>query len=263
MIRHMSSLGCLALALGLCSALSGSDPEATLPRMDRRVPSPLPDHPGNIYLLGEPVFIRVGAEIPEAAVKWTVLNAERKPVATGDLVAAGKRLDVIAAGALPVGWYRAEFIRADGQPAGWTSAAVLQPLTEPTPFDSPICLDTAMAWFARDDAAEQARHANLAALAGVNWVRDRIAWREMEPERGVYAGHPNNYDHVAQDSGGRGPPRPAGLPRFTCVGGRQAAGWRTYATPFSPRPARHVPLLPRNGPAIPGPGPGLGTMERS
>ena len=198
MIRRFVSRACLVLFTVLASTVSGSDPEAALPQVVRRIPSPLPDHPGNIYLAGESVSVRVGAEIPASATKWTVFDAEHQPIVTGDLVVEGRRLEVVSAGALPLGWYRIEFADSEGKPAGWTSAAVLQPLPEPTPLDSPICVDPAMAWFARDDAAEQARHANLASLAGVNWVRDRIAWREMEPERGVFAANPKNYDLVAQ-----------------------------------------------------------------
>ena len=41
-----------------------------------------------------------------------------------------------------------------------------------------------MAWYFSGTQQESA--ASLCALAGINWVRDRLSWREMEPERGQY-----------------------------------------------------------------------------
>ena len=58
-------------------------------------------------------------------------------------------------GKLPVGWYRIGLCDSDNKEREWTTAAVLAPLAAPTPQDSPICVDSATAWFAKDDPAEQ------------------------------------------------------------------------------------------------------------
>ena len=55
----------------------------------------------------------------------------------------------------------------------------------------------ATAWFARGDAADQRRLANLAALAGVNWVRDRLSWREIQPAADRFADENTTYDSAA------------------------------------------------------------------
>jgi hypothetical protein len=52
-----------------------------------------------------------------------------------------------------------------------------------------------MAWFYPPERMPAA--ANLCALAGVNWVRDRLSWPEMEPQRGHFAAS-NRYDCSAQ-----------------------------------------------------------------
>ncbi len=183
---------------GLSSAvLPPDDPEKGLPVIERTIPEPLPDHPGNIYLEGESVSIRVGPDIPQTATSWILYDDAHNKVKEGPVLQFGVRLESIAIGKLGIGWYRLEFADTDRKPAGWTTAAVLKKLAAPTPLDSPVCIDTAMAWFAKDNPPEQRIHANLATLAGVNWIRDRITWREMEPQRRQFA-PPNNYDRVAQ-----------------------------------------------------------------
>jgi hypothetical protein len=173
------------------------NPEQGLPKIERTIPAPLPDHPGNIYLEGESVSIRVGPDIPQSAASWILFDDAHNKIKNGLVLQSGVRVEAIAVGALPIGWYRMEFADAVGKPAGWTTAAVIKQLAAPTPLDSPVCIDTAMAWFARDNAAEQTRHANLAALAGANWVRDRITWKDMQPQRGKTTDARTTYDMAA------------------------------------------------------------------
>jgi hypothetical protein len=71
---------------------------------------------------------------------------------------------------------------------------VLAPLRAPTPAASPIAVDVAMAWFYPPEEMEAVSH--LAALAGVNWVRDRLSWPEMEPAKGQFVAS-SKYDASA------------------------------------------------------------------
>ncbi len=89
----------------------------------------------------------------------------------------------VSIGRLPVGWYRIGWSDSSDKEVAWTTAAVLAPLTEPTPQDSPICVDSATAWFAQGDPVKQDQFSQLAALAGVNWVRDRMRWRDIQPKQ--------------------------------------------------------------------------------
>jgi hypothetical protein len=162
------------------------------------VPKPLPDHPGNVFLEGETVFIRAPEGVPSATTQWRLLDDHLQVVRTAPLpsqvTAPGFLLEI---GQLEVGWYRVEFGSTNQPDLAWTTLAVLQRLRVPVPVDSPIAVDSASAWFARDDVEQQKRLANLAALAGVSWVRDRLRWRDIQPEAGPLKPAPTTYDTSA------------------------------------------------------------------
>lgn len=169
--RWLSGGFWLALSLSLGEAA----PERALPR-------PLPSHPGNIFLAGEHVVV---AEPPGQGDACRAVDYDGKTIATGSF--QGGRVDL---GLLPVGWYK--IIR--GRAGHWTnrvSAAVLEPLHAPTPAASPIGIDVAMAWMHPKE--QMANVISLCQLAGMNRVRDRVSWPEMEPQRGQFAAR-NRYD---------------------------------------------------------------------
>ncbi len=163
----------LLLALGYSPVLSAPRP----------IPSPLPDHPGNVFVAGEEVVLRLPSG---QAGLWRAYDYEERELAA-PRVAEGRA----SLGPLPPGFYR---LRREGS-SNWVSCAVLAPLKAPTPADSPVALDVAMAWFYGQEKMEAA--ANLCALAGVNRVRDRLAWGEMERKPGQYA-NTNRYDLAAR-----------------------------------------------------------------
>ncbi len=153
--------------------------------LPRSLPKPLPGHPGNVFLDGEEVVVPTGSP---PAPEWRLLNYDDQPLA--EVKASGAALPL---GKLGVGFYR---LRPAGDRSGtnWISLAVLPSLKAPTPLTSPIGLDVAMAWFYPPEQMDAV--ANLCALAGVSWVRDRLHWGQMEPERGQLAG-PGKYDASA------------------------------------------------------------------
>lgn len=134
-------------------------------------PRPLANHPGNIFVEGEDVVL------PPATQPVRIFDYEGK--------------EVPAPGKLPVGYYEARPAQGPRVTFG-----VVAPLKSPTPANSPISLDVAMAWFYKTPEQQRAV-INLCQLAGVNWVRDRLSWPEMESERGKFAA-PNIYDDTAR-----------------------------------------------------------------
>ncbi len=148
------------------------------PLAGREIPKPLAGHPGNVFLENEQIVVPAAA----AESNWTLENYEGQKLAS--IRAEQTQLKV---GRLPAGFYR---LFPSGS-TNWISLAVLAPLQAPTPLDSPIALDVAMAWFYPTNKMDAV--ANLCALAGVNRVRDRLTWAEMETARGVFAGR-NRYD---------------------------------------------------------------------
>jgi len=173
----------LALAWIIASSAGGS---AAAPRsLTRVLPRPFDGHPGNVFLAGESVSLPVPAAEPAG---WRLFDYDDKTIA--EVKPAN---GVVGLGPLPAGFYR---LRPAGVVTGtnWISLAVLPPLKAPTPLTSPIGLDVAMAWFYPPEKMDAV--ANLCALAGVNWVRDRLHWGQMEPQRGQFAG-PGKYDASA------------------------------------------------------------------
>ncbi len=159
------------LLFGLGAILSAGASQAQTPDIARGVPTATADHPGNIFLTGESIVIKM----PQQAVRWRAVDDANSVVAQGQV-----RDALVNLGTLGVGWYRVDFLDAAGAVMARTTAGVLTRLGAPTPQDSPICVDSATAWFARGDAAKQERFAYLATLAGVNWIRDRMSWGDVQ-----------------------------------------------------------------------------------
>lgn len=157
---------------------------AALAAPERKVARPLGDHPGNIFVEGEEVAVGLGTG---KSARWRAIDIDGKPVAEG-AVAEDR---VARLGKLSVGWYE---VAPEGETARvW--AAVLKPLAAPTPLTSPIAADVAMAWFYKE--AERPKVANLCSLAGLNWVRDRLNWGEVEKQRETFVTG-TRYDDTAR-----------------------------------------------------------------
>ena len=147
----------------------------------RDLPQPLTSRPGNIFVAGEEVVVA----LPKSDARWRLMDYEGQ-----SLGGVTNRQGKVSLGKLGVGFYRLE-------PEGggdWISLGVLAPLHAPTLLTSPIAMDVAMAWFYPKDRMDAV--ASLCSLAGVNWVRDRLSWPEMEPKRDEFSG-PNKYDASA------------------------------------------------------------------
>ncbi|MBN2309566.1 MAG: hypothetical protein JXR94_11375 [Candidatus Hydrogenedentes bacterium] len=196
------SMWTVALAVMLCAlawagpahAAGHGDLWDSLIAVERTVPAVEATHPGNVFLLGESVEVAAPGDA-KGATRFRAVDDAGATVASGALAGTPARA---ALGALGIGWYRVEFLDAEGTRVAATTAAVLAPLAVPTPQDSPICIDSATAWFARSDARAQEDFVRLAALAGANWIRDRITWRELEPEPGKFVPPTTNYDSSAE-----------------------------------------------------------------
>ncbi|HEY3324074.1 MAG TPA: hypothetical protein VGP72_26715 [Planctomycetota bacterium] len=135
--------------------------------MDRPIPRPLPDHPGNIFVAGEEVSVPVAGD-----GAWKTVDYDGK-VACEGTIENGRA----ALGKLSVGYYE---VLVGDKPR--VTVGVIAPLAVPTPETSPISSDVAMAWFYNE--TERPKVASICALAGFNWVRDRLAWQEMEKSKG-------------------------------------------------------------------------------
>jgi hypothetical protein len=162
------------------------------------LPKPLPDHPGHVFLAGESVCIPLPPALTPACTQWRLLDDRQQVLRSGALPLDAKDPSTpLCLNVLGIGWYRLEFGSINQPDQTWTTLAVLRPLQACTPEDSPVAVDSAAAWFAQDDAKKQQKLANLAALAGVSWVRDRLRWREIQPQAGALRPPPTTYDSSA------------------------------------------------------------------
>jgi len=182
----------LALLVALATNESHASPVLEAPAVLREAPRPAPDHPGNVFLQGETVEVLIPLGLQERVARWRALDDGLAVVAQGRVDAGGR----CRAGDLGVGWYRIEFLNGDGARLGFTTAAVLAPLAAPVPQDSPVCVDGALAWHEDEDPEAWRDFAQLAALAGVNWIRDRLDWRTVQTGPGEYVDD-TKYDTVA------------------------------------------------------------------
>ncbi|MGC9326620.1 MAG: hypothetical protein ACP5I1_03215, partial [Candidatus Hinthialibacter sp.] len=173
-----------------------NDPWRSLQTVKRGIPA-ADGHPGNIYLTSESVIIHASPPIPDNAVRWQLLDDRRTIVQQGELNPDLIKASALELGKLNLGWYRLEFLDENGACAQFTTAAVLQRLFAPVPQDSPICIDGANAWFAQENPSKQEDLSKLAALAGVNWIRDRLRWRDIQTGPDEWAEN-TTYDTSAQ-----------------------------------------------------------------
>ena len=103
---------------------------------------------------------------------------------------------VRAAGTLPVGWYKVDFLDESDELLHWTSIAVLTALKQRPSPETPIAVDVALSWVPPEGEESWKYVAHLSALAGVRMVRDRLHWRELQPEPGPFVAH-TKYDDTA------------------------------------------------------------------
>lgn len=199
-VTQFLTSSCTALDRGDASTAGASaDQVSKTSTLRRGIPTPLPEHPGNIFLAGESVIIPIPEAVSPNATHWRLLDDQGATLRQGALPSAtAEPRRTLSFGQLGLGWYRVEFGSKEQPDQAWTALAVLSRLPAPVPLDSPISVDSAPAWFALNDPGKQKQLANLAALAGVNWIRDRLRWRDLQPEPGSLTPPPTTYDTAAQ-----------------------------------------------------------------
>jgi hypothetical protein len=139
-----------------------------------QIPTPMDDHPGNIFVSGEDVSVPLPSDSGD---HWKAVDYDGRVVARGDVRNGHADL-----GKLPVGFYS---VQAGGVNA---TVGVLAPLKAATPEDSPIGIGVFASW---NYTTPEKWHAvaSLSALAGVKWVRDAYSWGPMQPQRGELVKH--------------------------------------------------------------------------
>ncbi len=128
----------------------------------------------NVIVQGQPARFYLSPTSPESPRRFAVTNFE------GKIVRTGTATRVITVSDLPVGWYTLT-VRTKSVVTR-TPFAMVYPV--PNLVHGPIAVDAANAWLVRPTRFADA--ARLLRLAGFGWVRERLAWREVEPKPGVF-----------------------------------------------------------------------------
>jgi len=146
---------------------------------------------GTVFLEGDVVLVSRPKQ--NTTGLWRALDDRWNEVASGTWGPKDKSIEL---GSLPVGWYRIDFLDQDSMEIGFTTAAVLARLAETVP-DSPVAVDVALSWVPERDPQVWRLCTNLARLAGITMVRDRVRWREIQPEPNTPLLHGTVYDQTA------------------------------------------------------------------
>ena len=158
------------------SAQEATDPWLAIQTVSREIPAPS-KNPGNVFFENQMVSVHKSTD--PAAIAWQIKDEEDQTIAEGNITISNS--DNVTLGRLGIGWYKILWLNSQGHPIDWTTAAVIARLQAPTPQNSPICIDAATSWFAKNDSAQQSQYARLASIAGINWIRDRIRRRDLQP----------------------------------------------------------------------------------
>lgn len=231
------------LWLLVCWAVGAAEP--------RLIPKPLPEHPGNVFVAGEEVVIALTPSTLQAPeTPWQLVDYDGNTVAQGAAAKDGKAV----LGKLPVGYYELRRVKSGVPEQDRLTIGVLAPLRAPTPRSSPIGLDVGMAWNNWTKAQQQGA-ASLCTMAGINWVRDRLSWQELEPEKDRFDQAPK-YDDSARVQSQAGLQVLPGLLLFSHLGEPE------YEPPTAGF-ARCLPICPGHRAPLARPSAGLRTVERS
>lgn len=98
-------------------------------------------------------------------------------------VPAYARKKTLYLGQLDTGWYSLKISDGDNVLAS-SSFSVIPVSTVKKEDETPFGMDAALAWLVSADKVTP--YANALKSAGVNWIRDRFRWRELEATKGVY-----------------------------------------------------------------------------
>lgn len=155
--------------------------------------------PGTAFLVNEPVLFRFKPHFRGPA-RYTVEDWRGRLVAGGEFPDSGHA--PLELKELPRGYYRLS-VNSNRFPfTGKRSFAVLPDLRNYRNYDSPYCIDTCLSWYAKPNAlswmtrdkepnsrypwAAYELGVELCSRMGVSLVRERLSWRETEPEKGKF-----------------------------------------------------------------------------
>lgn len=148
--------------------------------------------PYNVLELGDAGNeLELVLNVPAAAattVDWEIRDFAGALVDSGsEPLAASAQSVVVDVSALPIGYFSVTAEVASDEVSTSSAIAVVPALaSRPVLGDTPFALDVAGAWLV--PSADQAAFADVVALSGVSWIRDRMRWNDaVNPSASSFA----------------------------------------------------------------------------
>lgn len=145
--------------------------------------------PGNVFTLGEQIQINVQTFLTAQSLSWRLVDAYRNAeVAKGETALDGKSASdhLLELPITEPGYYQLQVAAVDGSETNATASlllGVVRPQSKAS-REGPFASDAAIGWLV--DPASWDDISEMMQLAGIEWIRDRISWGEVEPQRGKF-----------------------------------------------------------------------------
>ncbi len=145
--------------------------------------------PGSVFLSGEPLKFQL-KPTAKVAAHWTLRNWKEEVIQQGEWPGAGKEELILTT--LPNGYYKLELNSEATKFTGFRSFAVVpDPAGRPANPDLYFAIDSAQSWLAapQENNPRQPKNSfevvsEVARRAGLQMVRERLRWSEVEPKAG-------------------------------------------------------------------------------
>lgn len=137
--------------------------------------------PGNIFVAGQPVKFQIADTAGN--ISYVVKDYFNDTVDNGTLLNQNGTT-IIQLSPLEPGWYELQCQdKATTQSVSF--GVVINRDNAPLPIEGKIGVDAASAWLVKDDKLRKPL-AQIVRLAGIPWVRERIAWHAVEEQPGKF-----------------------------------------------------------------------------
>jgi hypothetical protein len=132
-------------------------------------------YPGNIGVSGEPMQFTISNTMD--TVDYTLKDYFGNRITSNHIIVQNETT-ALQLPPLNPGWYELQ-VHDTATTATISVGVVIDRKNVPLPFDAKIGADAASAWLVRDNNLREP-FAHLVKLAGISWVRERIAWHDVE-----------------------------------------------------------------------------------
>ncbi|MFQ6096309.1 MAG: hypothetical protein ACE5O2_01185 [Armatimonadota bacterium] len=179
--RRLGAIVALALTALVCApGLLAEDASMTM----------VTERPGNVFVDGQRPTFAV-RPVSTEVMRYEVVDYWERTLARGEVKAEGGEAR-LRLGVLPRGYYELTCIAGDER-AMAAFAVIADRKGAGLPENGRLAVDGATAWLSKPE--QWPVIAKMLRLAGIPWVRERLSWGQVEPERGEFAW--GRYDTVA------------------------------------------------------------------